>query len=179
MRASGITRWKLLSPFIFLRLKFGERKRYGILAIGCGLFCSIIYYILPNRPSLVGEGGIFIDLQLLVTFLFPFYVASLVAVATFQRSSLDDLPTGGQVELIRKNEATVKLTRRNFICFIFSYCAILSLLIFLIVMTTKFLSDFVKHEFSEYIIIISSLGVFICFTVFSHLIIITLWGYTI
>lgn len=173
---TGIARSKLLSPFLFLRLRFGERWRYNVAALIIGGLLAATYWMLPVKPPLLGQTGLLEDVKAFVTIVFPFYVAALVAVATFQRTELDDMPNGGQVTLHRRNEPIISLTRRQFVCFIFGYCSALSVLLFLMVMLSKMLQPWLVGLIPGLlpyakVALLAGLG-----SVFAHMMIITFWG---
>jgi len=176
MSSSGLARWKLFSPFLFLRLRYEERFTYNAFSILIGLLASLAYSLLPVRPALMGSNGVLNDILGFTSILFPFFVAALVAVATFQREGMDRMPNGGQVQLKRRNDSIVSLTRRQFVCFIFGYCSALSATIFISIIITKSLFPWISVYFSGDMEYIKLVYIFIISSSFAHMITITFWG---
>lgn len=90
----------------------------------------VFYALLPVKPTLVGPGGFFGSLLTLVSTLPGFYFAGLAAVATFGSTTMDhEMPAPApEVEMrVRGQPVPVKLTRRLFLSYLFSYLVILSL----------------------------------------------------
>lgn len=177
MSENQLSDWKLFSPLVFLRLNYAEKRLYNIVSFIVSLSITLVYVALPYRPPLMGDGGILNDLQSLVTILFPFLVAALVSVATFQRESLDAFPIGSQVKLLRKDVADYFLKRREFICLLFGYCASLSLIIFLYVLIAKIIYRSIPIIIGpEFVFYIKIFAVFTLSLIFVHMIIVTFWG---
>jgi len=176
MNDKGIARWKLFSPFLFLRLEYEERLTYNLASVLCGGLVVLAYIFLPIKPSLIGSEGLLTGIQSFVTILFPFFVAALVAVATFSRKGLDAKPSGGQVKLSRRNETVKLLTRRQFICFIFGYCASLSLILFVGIIISRAMYPWVMFEFHDALPYLRIGSLFLVTIIFSHMVIITFWG---
>jgi len=170
----GLARWKLFSPFLFLRLKFSERRCYLLLSIFVGIAFGGLYQL--TKPPLMGPLGLLEDIKSFVTILFPFFVAALVAIATFTRPGLDDLTSGGLVTLERKGEAIRTLTRRQFVCSIFGYCAGVSLCIFLVVIFTKVTHPWFLGSGLLAVPYFKAACLTIVATMFAHMVIITFWG---
>jgi hypothetical protein len=118
---------RLLAPFRYLSIQHGHKARFdwiwpGILTVvTVAGFCS-----LPIQPALLGEHGVLQGVHDLIVLFSAFFVASLAAVATFAPGSLDELMRGTS-PLLRDRE----LTRRQFVCHLFGYLAVLSFLLFL------------------------------------------------
>jgi hypothetical protein len=95
------------------------------LTICAGLF----YALLPVKPTFVGSTGLAGSLLSLVSTLPGFYFAGLAAVATFGSTTMDhEMPAPApEVEMrVRGQQVPVKLTRRLFLSYLFSYLVILS-----------------------------------------------------
>jgi hypothetical protein len=160
-----------------LWIDFSEKWRYTLASIASGgLFSFLFYQYFPNA-NLIGTGGIYLDIQSLVGILFPFLVASLVAVSTFQRDSLDRPTVGRPVTITMKDGRLEELTRREFACILFAYCALISLLLFIVIICIKLIGNetvrYIGSSFGNYL---ETLSVFVISTMFSNLIIFTLWG---
>jgi hypothetical protein len=120
-------------PLKYFQLQNPEKRRLDVwpsIAIAALLLCS--YSLLPGASFFRPNG--FVDkLLTLTSCLTGFYVAALVAAATFSLADLDRVITSGPVILLEK-DSTGKLvaeylTRREFACAIFGYLSYLSLLL--------------------------------------------------
>lgn len=118
---------RLLAPFRYLSIQHGHKTRLdwiwpGVLTvITVAVFCS-----LPVQPPLLGDHGVLQGVHDLIVLFSAFFVVALAAVATFAPGSLDEL-MHGTPPLLHERE----LTRRQFVCYLFGYLAVLSFLLFL------------------------------------------------
>lgn len=95
------------------------------------IILTVGYYCLPVSPSISSAGGLLSGLLTLLATLPGFFIASLAAVATFNRPEMDEtMPEPCPTVAVRRNGEwiDVKLTRRTFLTYLFSYLSILSLL---------------------------------------------------
>jgi hypothetical protein len=97
-----------------------------------GLLAGIIIWLCPISLNLFGEYGVCHQINGLVQILAGFFIASLAAVATFNRKELDDVMSGDPPQLIRRSGTSFEnLTRRRFLCLLFGYLAGMSILLYL------------------------------------------------
>lgn len=90
---------------------------------------TLIYLILPLRPSLSTEHGLLSNLLTLLAALPGFFIAALAAVATFDRPEMDEImpEPSPKIEILRHGAwIEVPLTRRTFLTYLFAYLSILS-----------------------------------------------------
>ena len=125
--------WRILYPLRYFRLS-NEEKRH--IDLWPALLLAIILalpFILLKDASFFRPNGFFDKLLLLTAALTGFYVAALVAAATFSHPDLDKVIKSGPVALITKDAdgkmVEELLTRREFACMIFGYLAFASLMI--------------------------------------------------
>lgn len=122
--------YELSRGFAYRGISHGEMRTYTtwlplFLTICAGLF----YALLPVKPTFVGSTGLAGSLLSLVSTLPGFYFAGLAAVATFGSTTMDhEMPAPApEVEMrVRGQQVPVKLTRRLFLSYLFSYLVILS-----------------------------------------------------
>ena len=95
--------------------------------------CAITVWLAPGSLNIFGAGGVVYQVNGLIPVLAGFFVASLAAIATFNRPSLDDVMGGiaPSVVLTGSRDAE-RLTRRRFLCMLFGYLAGASIAIYLI-----------------------------------------------
>lgn len=108
-----------------------------------------------------------------------FYLAALAAVATFGRAELDQLMPGEPpvARIIYNNQlVAVQLTRRRFLCLMFSYLTALSFGITLAGLAAQFLAPYLAASVGSYHAPVKALGTFIYLAATLQMLSITLWG---
>jgi hypothetical protein len=122
--------YELSRGFAYRSISHGEMRAYTTwLPLFLTIIAAILYALLPEKPALVGSNGLAGSLLTLVSTLPGFYIAGLAAVATFGSATMDhEMPTPApEVKmLVRGKLVSVKLTRRLFLSYLFSYLVILS-----------------------------------------------------
>lgn len=118
----------LLSPLSYLRIKHPLKKTVdfgfpiwgGAISVGCISLWSTF--------NLFGSSGLAVGVNGLVQILSGFFITSLAAIATFNGKiyRIDEIFDGEKATL--DDEV---LTRRQFLCFLFSYLALSSLILYL------------------------------------------------
>jgi hypothetical protein len=173
--AQDTGRWRLLNGLSFLRVRYEEQWSYTLASFAIAILVTALYWRVPVKPALMGDLGLLKDLKDFVQVLFPFYVGALAAVATFAREGLDDVTIGGKAT-IRIGTRIVELTRRQFICRLFGYCAVLSIFLFVAVIIAKMVQPWAMSMSGPYGAYFKTATVFVFSLGFSHLMIISLWG---
>jgi hypothetical protein len=106
-------------------------------------------FILLHDVPFFHKDGLLDKLLILTSALTGFYVAALVAAATFSHPDLDKVFKAGPVALVTRDadgqKITEHLTRREFVCTIFGYLAFSSLALSLLSSLFTALSGF-DHE---------------------------------
>ncbi|MBF4338712.1 hypothetical protein EAY42_26835 [Vibrio anguillarum] len=90
-----------------------------------GVVLTAIVFFSPVQIKLLGQGSLVGLVNGLLQILIGFFVASLAAVATFQREGLDEVMVGKAPTL--RGE---KITRRQFVCYMFGYLALVSIVLY-------------------------------------------------
>lgn len=88
-----------------------------------------IYWLLPVKPRLTGDGSVSRHMITVFSILPGFFVASLAAVATFNRDGLDEImpdPAPALSMRTRGKDELVALTFRMFTSHLFAYLTVLS-----------------------------------------------------
>lgn len=114
---------KLLKPLIYLKIKH-EQKRFIDFYVPSliGAIALLLIDISPVPINIIGQGSLVAHVNGLLQMLIGFFVASLAAVATFQRDGMDEVMQG-EAPLLNDEE----VTRRQYICYMFGYLAFVSL----------------------------------------------------
>lgn len=122
--------YELSRGFAYRGISHGEMRTYTTwLPLALTVVTLAVYMVLPVKPVLVGSSGLAGSLLTLVSTLPGFYFAGLAAVATFGNTVMDrEMPAPApEVEiLVRGQIISVKLTRRLFLSYLFSYLVIVS-----------------------------------------------------
>jgi hypothetical protein len=123
--------WRLFYPLRYFRLVNEEKRHLDLWpTLALAIVIGVPFVVLPGIPFFHKDG--FLDkLLILTSALTGFYVAALVAAATFSHPDLDKVFRAGPVVLVTKDHDGQKimehLTRREFVCTIFGYLAFSSL----------------------------------------------------
>lgn len=127
---------KLLSPLDYLKIRHKEKVWYDYyLPIGLSAIIMLAIYSLPIRPVLLGHDGVVYHITELLKMLTGFYIASLAAIATFNKPSMDEVMPGDSptiTVLFRGKKTTSQLTRRRFLCLLFGYLSFLSMMLYFV-----------------------------------------------
>ncbi|WP_375403658.1 hypothetical protein [uncultured Sphingomonas sp.] len=122
--------YELSRGFAYRGIAHGEMRTYTVwLPLALTVLSLAVYIVLPVKPALVGSNGLAGSLLTLVSTLPGFYFAGLAAVATFGNTTMDrEMPAPApEVEmLVRGQRISVKLTRRLFLSYLFSYLVVMS-----------------------------------------------------
>ena len=122
--------YELSRGFAYRGISHGEMRTYTTwLPLFLTILAGAFYALLPVKPAIVGSTGLVGNLLTLVATLPGFYFAGLAAVATFGSTTMDhEMPAPApEVEMrVRGQQVPVKLTRRLFLSYLFSYLVILS-----------------------------------------------------
>jgi hypothetical protein len=138
--------WRLLYPLRYFRLVNEEKQHIDIFpTLILALLIAVPFVVLHDTPFFHKDG--FLDkLLVLTSALTGFYVAALVAAATFSHPDLDKVFRAGPVALVTRDadgkRVAEYLTRREFVCTVFGYLAFSSLMISLFSSVFIGLSEF-------------------------------------
>ncbi|HDF7064033.1 TPA: hypothetical protein PER13_001713 [Enterobacter hormaechei] len=124
-----------LKPFKYLLIKHDEKKWFDLIlpAILAALI-SCAYYFLEKPFAIVATGGLIPQINSLLQMLIGFYIASLAAISTFGNENIDELMAGNPPTLKMKEKGEwqeIPLTRRRFLCYLFGYLALMSIILYL------------------------------------------------
>ena len=118
----------LLIPFSYLEVKHPLKRVVDISFPVLGALTSGVWLFAWVKFNLFGQAGLLIGTNGLLQILSGFFITSLAAVATFNGTIYRiDEPLEGERAILRGDV----LTRRQFLCFLFSYLAFTSLLLYL------------------------------------------------
>lgn len=138
--------WKrLVAPVRYLAIKHDIKPRFDwgwpVLLTAVTM---LVFWLLPKKPELLGEAGILKGVRDLIGLFAAFFVAALAAVATFGRPSLDD-PMEGTTPTLDGRD----LSRRQFVCYLFGYLAILAFALFLSIVFAQIIAPSLRTLLSS------------------------------
>ncbi|TAX38536.1 hypothetical protein [Rhizobium leguminosarum] len=144
MLAYEFTRW-----WAYRRIDDEKMRQYvWTVPLSLTAICFVIYYALPVRPGIIGSGGLFDKASLAFTLLPGFFISALAAVATFNRTEMDEtMPAPAPKVEIRHRGKTIEieLTRRMFLSYLFSYLSMMSFCLFFAVNVFGIIRQNVEH----------------------------------
>jgi hypothetical protein len=103
-----------------------------------------LFWLLPERPALLGDKGVLKSICDFIVLLAAVFVAALAAVAAFDNETLDREMQGTTPTLHGRN-----LTRRQFVCYLFGYLAVISFSLFLAIVTANIVTPSLHVVLSE------------------------------
>jgi len=176
--------YQLTRPASYLLINDGAKWRMDwLLPALISAVISLCLYLIPGDEAWLGDKGLINDLQGFLQILPGFYLASLAAIATFNKEDLDhELPAPTPTIAIkfirdaRLHNKTIRLTRRRMLCYLFGYLTFLSLMLYLAtVFAPVTLVDAASHaqQYSGYI---SEAAKFIFQLFFWQMIVVTVFG---
>lgn len=127
---------RLFRPLDYLRIHHPQKAVYDyVIPICVSLPLTILITSLPVSVKVFGENSLISSITGILQILTGFYIASLAAVATFNKDGMDDPLAGRPVMLktqIKGKTVDEKVTRRRFLCLLFGYLALLSIFLYFI-----------------------------------------------
>ncbi|AJE08363.2 hypothetical protein [Mannheimia haemolytica] len=119
---------KILTPMRYLKISHKEKLLFDYIlpAICAALFIVINEFLLPYPLKFLGDNSIVSVVNGILQMLSGFYIASLAAIATFNRPEIDEV----MLNAPRLNNR--KVTRRIFLTHLFGYLAFMSILTYFI-----------------------------------------------
>lgn len=127
-------RYELWRPFGYLQIEQSDKRSVDIYLpmVGCIVTLLLIGVLRPQFNTW-GEGGLIAGLQGVVQGLPGFYIAALAAIATFgKQTTLDSVmpkPTPVIPTRFGDGLVAIELTRRRFLCLLFSHLTGISIVL--------------------------------------------------
>lgn len=125
---------QFFTPLSYIKIKHPVKPWFDwYVPLLLTLFSCVVLFVLPKSFVLLGSHGLVFIITDLVKILVGFYIASLAAIATFQKPDMDEILSGEPATLDVKRKGrdkVVSLSRRRFLCFLFGYLAFLGIVIY-------------------------------------------------
>lgn len=161
---------KLLKPLYYLRIKHDQKF---IIDVMLPLIIAAIALLLINNSPLqlrfIGDNGFVKLVNNLLQILVGFFVASLAAVATFQRSGMDEPMVGTSPTLNKK-----KVTRRQYLCYMFGYLSFMTISLYFVGGILELMMPTIKlmlgNSFNQF----RQVGIFVYLTLVANIILTTM-----
>lgn len=119
---------KILTPVDYIRIKHPEKRVFDIIIpLVVSIVITVFIFSLDKPIALVSNNGLISIINGILQILSGFYIASMAAVATFQKQGMDSVMDGFPPTLKGK-----ELTRRKFLTYLFGYLAFTSILMYLV-----------------------------------------------
>jgi hypothetical protein len=125
---------RVLRPLDYLRIEHPAKRKYDLyFPLFLTIFCLSVYYLLPQKILIFSKDGLIGSISGILQILTGFYIASLAAVATFNKEGMDKAMPGPPLTIktnLRGISKTDRLTRRRFLCLMFGYLSLISLVLY-------------------------------------------------
>jgi hypothetical protein len=125
---------RLLTPLSYLRIEREDKvKDELIIPLALTSLSIAALILLSGKIPVFSEKGMLSFIVNYLQIVSGFYIASLAAVATFNKDSMDRPMPGLPTTLPRTMkgvEVIENLSRRRFLCFLFGYLSLLSLILY-------------------------------------------------
>ncbi len=132
---------KIKTPIDYLMISHNEKKWFDfILPVIASFIVVFIINLLPKSISLIGKDSLVSLVNGILQILSGFYIASMAAVATFQKKGMDSVMDG--VAPMLRGE---KLTRRRFLTYLFGYLAFISIMLYFVGGAVQLTSTSIKE----------------------------------
>lgn len=132
---------KILTPINYVRIKHPEKRVFDIfIPLIIAILITIFIFSLDTPIPIISKDGLISVINGILQILSGFYIASMAAVATFQKSGMDSIMDGAPPTLKGK-----ELTRRKFLTYLFGYLAFSSIMMYLIGGGIQLLSPTLNH----------------------------------
>lgn len=132
---------KIITPIDYLMISHNEKKWFDfLLPVIASFIIVLIINLLPKNISLIGKDSLVSLVNGILQILSGFYIASMAAVATFQKKGMDSIMDGVPPRLRGK-----KLTRRRFLTYLFGYLAFISIMLYFVGGAVQLTSTSIKE----------------------------------
>ncbi len=174
--------YQLTRPFGYILIRHPVKKVIDwYIPLAMTLILFVISYPLRSALNVWGTGGLVQLAQQIIQGLPGFYIAALAAVATFGQQSTLDMLIPDPTPTIKTRSAgewiSMQLTRRRFLCLLFAYLTVVSVLLSLIATYGLATAAAIRLLAPPWLSQGLSLAGTIFYSIFIfQLIIVTLWG---
>lgn len=150
--------YELFRPWSYLTIKHEAKNKYDYfipLILTMLTAAPLILFYLKGGIDFYSKSGLLKDFVSFLSILPGFFIAALAAIATFQKNDIDELmPVSAKLSIRMKDgrDVDVDLTRRRFLCSLFSFLTAQSLLICIASLIVIHSSDYLSIVINQYLI---------------------------
>ncbi len=176
----------LWRPFAYISIKHHEKKIIDVwIPLAAALLLTVVSSVYKSHFNTWGPSGIVNAFQAVIQTLPGFYIAALAAIIALGKNPiLDELIEGSPTPSIKmriqgfEDPQLKPLTRRHFLCLLFSYLTALSLVLCISTALIIYGATFIKSAitFSPLLMLGSTLITLLYFYLAFHLIAVTFFG---
>lgn len=127
---------RFLTPLSYLRIqRDGKYVDELFIPIILTLMTFLVFFLTSWKVPVFGASGLVVSVTSYLQVVSGFYIASLAAIATFNKETMDKTMAGDPPTLKVRVKGVVRLeelSRRRFLCFLFGYLALLSIILYFV-----------------------------------------------
>ena len=125
---------RLAAPLNYVRIKHPTKSNYDLwIPLIITMLMLILFYLAPFQIDLYSNKGIIHIITSIIGILTGFFIASLAAVSTFNKPSMDEKLPGSDMTLtVLRNgvQQTELMTPRKLLSYLFGYLSFISIIIY-------------------------------------------------
>ena len=138
----------VLRPLSYLKINNKSKKYFDWwVPLFFAILTSFVIVSFRNQIIVFGNSGLIARLSEFIQIMPGFFLAALVATATFSRPEMDDYLPGAPWKawvLSNGRKSEIRLTQRRFLCMLFSFLTVEAMIIFLFSVACLTFSDSMK-----------------------------------
>ncbi|WP_282876237.1 hypothetical protein [Pseudomonas peli] len=144
---------RFFTPLSYLRIqRSGKLLDELIIPAILTALTFLIFKLAGWRVPVFGGQGVVVGVTSYLQVVSGFYIASLAAIATFNKDAMDKKMAGDPPTLTVRVKGVLKpeeLTRRRFLCFLFGYLSFISILLYFVGVGANLVAPHLAVEYSE------------------------------
>ncbi|WP_223496805.1 hypothetical protein [Pseudomonas sp. A-RE-26] len=180
MQRCSVFLGQLARPFSYLAIKHDYKYLVDwVFPAVLVVITGVVLFFLRQDLNVFGDSGILSRVLGFIQNLPGFYIAALAAIATFGRSDIDNIiptPTPMIMEVREGEENRIPLTRRRFLCMMFSFLTAECVVLILVsIGLLSFAGDYQGRPIEGFKVF-TGIGFLIYMLFFYQMVLATFWG---
>lgn len=170
-------------PFLYLTVRHSSRVPQIINWLAPSVFtfaAALLYFRFHSEINIFGDQGFFLKILGFVQSLAGFYIAALAAVAALNNPNMDELMPGTppKMNVVYNNGfEEVELTRRRYMCSMFSYLTATCLMLCLSLVFFTSFNDFFRVNVSlDCLVYVKTFALSFIVFLLTQMMVVTFWG---
>lgn len=172
--------YQITRPWAYICISgHGKLLTDFIIPVCLSFVTTVLVCFASGVVNVFGAGGLISSLTAFVQNLPGFFIAALSVVATFQKKEMDYFLAPPTPEISIKIDGRVgriKVTRRRFLCLLFSFLTAQSIVLTILGIGLTSFAAYAKEVFIGGGLYISLFSIFSYFFIFFQMVIVTFWG---